>query len=193
MNPILENHPLAPFLPANSKLLLLGSFPPSRKRWSMDFFYPNLQNDMWRLFGLIFFNDRTHFLCEETAIFDKEKIIAFLNQKGVAIYDTATQVVRKKGTASDQFLEVVQATDLFALLEQIPSCRAVATTGEKATMTLCTQTGAAKPEIGKSTTFWHAENEYTLFRLPSSSRAYPKPIEEKAVYYAKMFKKLGLL
>ena len=33
-----EQHPLEPFLPAGARLLMLGSFPPQRKRWSMDFF-----------------------------------------------------------------------------------------------------------------------------------------------------------
>ena len=61
MNPLQpEIHPLAPFLPPNARLLLLGSFPPPRKRWSMDFFYPNYTNDMWRIFGLIFFDDKQH-------------------------------------------------------------------------------------------------------------------------------------
>lgn len=63
MNPLQpEIHPLAPFLPPNARLLLLGSFPPPRKRWSMDFFYPNYTNDMWRIFGLIFFDDKNHFV-----------------------------------------------------------------------------------------------------------------------------------
>ena len=50
----IETHPLAPFLPVNAKLLMLGSFPPPKERWKMDFYYPNYQNDMWRIFGLIF-------------------------------------------------------------------------------------------------------------------------------------------
>ena len=48
-----ELHPLEPFLPANARVLMLGSFPPKRIRWSMDFFYPNLQNDMWRIVGYL--------------------------------------------------------------------------------------------------------------------------------------------
>lgn len=56
-----ECHPLEPFLPENAVLLMLGSFPPQKKRWSMDFFYPNLQNDMWRIFGLIFLRIRSIF------------------------------------------------------------------------------------------------------------------------------------
>ena len=52
MSGLTENHPLEPFLPGNAILLMLGSFPPQKKRWSMDFFYPNWSNDMWRIFGL---------------------------------------------------------------------------------------------------------------------------------------------
>ena len=58
----IETHPLEPFLPAKSKLLMLGSFPPQKKRWSMEFYYPNLNNDMWRIYGILFFNDKNHFL-----------------------------------------------------------------------------------------------------------------------------------
>ena len=83
--PVIEEHPLQPFLPSNAKLLMLGSFPPQRKRWSMDFFYPNLQNDMWRIFGHIFFQDKDHFLYPNKKAFNKELIIDFLNNKGIAL------------------------------------------------------------------------------------------------------------
>ena len=53
-----ELHPLEPFLPANARVLMLGSFPPKRIRWSMDFFYPNLQNDMWRIVGYLATGDK---------------------------------------------------------------------------------------------------------------------------------------
>ena len=57
-----EKHPLRPFLPSGARILMLGSFPPQRKRWSMDFFYPNMQNDMWRIFGHIYFAEREYFV-----------------------------------------------------------------------------------------------------------------------------------
>ena len=57
----IEQHPLQPFLPSNARLLMLGSFPPQRKRWSMDFYYPNWNNDMWRIMGLLFFADKDYF------------------------------------------------------------------------------------------------------------------------------------
>ena len=46
-----EWHPLRPFLPKNGRVLFLGSFPPQRKRWCMDFYYPNFINDHWRIEG----------------------------------------------------------------------------------------------------------------------------------------------
>ena len=89
MNPLQpEIHPLAPFLPPNARLLLLGSFPPPRKRWSMDFFYPNYTNDMWRIFGLIFFDDKDHFVDIEKKKFCKDNIEQFLREKAIAVSDT---------------------------------------------------------------------------------------------------------
>ena len=50
---VAEKHPLGFFLPENTQLLMLGSFPPPQQRWSMNFYYPNIQNDMWRILGLL--------------------------------------------------------------------------------------------------------------------------------------------
>ena len=71
----IEKHPLEPFLPAKAKLLMLGSFPPQKKRWSMEFYYPNLNNDMWRIFGILFFDDKDYFLNETRKAFCRERII----------------------------------------------------------------------------------------------------------------------
>ena len=107
----IENHPLKPFLPPHAKLLMLGSFPPQKKRWSMDFYYPNLNNDMWRIVGLLFFDNKDHFLNESKKAFCREQIIDFLNKKGIALFDTASAIRRLQDNASDKFLEVVQSTD----------------------------------------------------------------------------------
>ena len=187
-----EHHPLEPFLPENAVLLMLGSFPPQQKRWSMDFFYPNLQNDMWRIFGFIFFDDKDYFLSPEK-IFDKERIIAFLREKGIALYDTASCVRRLQDNASDKFLEVVSPTDIGLLLQQLPSCRAVVTTGQKATDVCCEQMEAKEPPVGGGSTFHFRDRELTLYRMPSSSRAYPLKLEKKAAYYRQMFNDLSLL
>ena len=190
--PVIEEHPLQPFLPSNAKLLMLGSFPPQRKRWSMDFFYPNLQNDMWRIFGHIFFQNKEHFLYPDKKTFNKERIIDFLNEKGIALYDTATSVRRLQDNASDKFLEVVEPTDICLLLKQLPQCQAIVTTGQKATDTIRKQIEVDEPAIGKSSTFFIEDKSYQLYRMPSSSRAYPLALEKKSSVYQLMFNELGM-
>ena len=189
----IEFHPLQPFLPSGARLLMLGSFPPPRQRWSMDFYYPNFNNDMWRIFGYLFFNDKNHFILPEQKKFDREKLIEFLSKKGIALYDTACAVRRLKNNASDQFLEIAQYTDVKALLQQMPLCNAIVTTGQKATQTLCTQFDVQVPEVGGCVEAFCADRHITLYRMPSSSRAYPMKIEQKALSYKQMLEELSIL
>lgn len=182
-----ELHPLVPFLPANARILMLGSFPPKRIRWSMDFFYPNLQNDMWRIVGYLAAGDKSHFLMPGGRKFDKERIEAFCRERGIALYDTAVEVIRLKDNASDNFLQVVREVDLAALLARIPHCRTLVTTGQKATDTLRAITGCGEPAVGESVAFEYAGRSMRLWRMPSSSRAYPRPVEWKAGFYRKVF------
>lgn len=191
--PLVENHPLEPFLPAGAKLLMLGSFPPQQKRWSMDFFYPNIQNDMWRIFGFIFFGDRDFFLKPGKKAFDKEKIAGFLSEKGVALYDAASSVRRLQDNASDKFLEVVEPTDIELLLRQLPQCRGIVTTGQKATDVVCETFHIEPPSVGERQSFEFADRKLYLYRMPSSSRAYPLKLEKKAEVYRKMLADFGLI
>lgn len=190
----IETHPLTPFLPGNAKLLMLGSFPPPQNRWKMNFYYPNYQNDMWRIFGLIFFSDKNHFLDLPNKNFKESQIREFLSQAGIGIFDTAYQIKRLQGNASDKFLEIVTPTDLSALLEQIPMCHTIMTTGDKATDTLMQHfpDQPVKPMIGQSVQVNYGNRELSLYRLPSSSRAYPLALEKKADVYKQFFQQIGL-
>ena len=191
----IETHPLQPFLPVNAKLLMLGSFPPPKTRWKMDFYYPNYQNDMWKIFGLVFFQNKEHFLDLANKNFKEQLIRDFLTEKGIAIFDTAYQIIRLKGNASDKFLQIAKPTDLAKLLQDIPQCHNVMTTGDKATdiLMLSMPEGTEKPQIGQSSKTYFAERDLTLYRMPSSSRAYPLPVEKKAEAYAQLFEEIGLL
>ena len=187
-----EWHPLRPFLPENARVLFLGSFPPQRKRWCIDFYYPNFTNDHWRIEGLVFFGDPMYFVDQAARRFKKDDIEAFCREKGIAFYDTATAIRRLKDNASDKFLEVVEPTDIAALLRQLPHLRAIATTGEKATATICATLAIAEtPKTGTSAPIPGICNkdgeQITLYRLPSSSRAYPMSLEKKAEAYRHMF------
>ena len=194
-NILVETHPLEPFLPQNAKLLMLGSFPPPKSRWKMDFYYPNFQNDMWKIFGLCFFNNADYFLDRAYKQFKESLIREFLIHTGVAIFDTAFKVKRLKGNASDKFLEIITPTDLNALLIQMPQCQTIMTTGDKATDTLMLSMpeNTIKPEIGQSSSAYFSKRSLSLYRMPSSSRAYPLALEKKAEAYLKLFKEIGLL
>ncbi len=88
---------------------------------------------------------------------------------------------------------MVRETDIEELLRQIPRCHDIVTTGQKATDTLLRRSGAQAPPIGSCTTIRLAGREVRLWRMPSSSRAYPKPVEWKAEYYRELFCACGLL
>ena len=190
---MIEQHPLEPFLPSHATLLMLGSFPPQKKRWSMDFFYPNLQNDMWRIFGMLFFNDKEHFLLPDKKAFNKDYLIKFLTEKGIALYDTASVIRRLQDNASDKFLEVIEPTDIRLLLKQLPHCKAIVTTGQKATDIIRSQIEVDEPSVGQSCPFEFEDRTLQLYRMPSSSRAYPLVLEKKAISYRFMLNELGLL
>ena len=190
-----EYHPLCPFLPENAKVLFLGSFPPQRKRWCMDFYYPNFINDHWRIEGQLFFSDKNYFVNFEKKCFKLDEIVEFCQQQGLAFFDTCSAVRRLQNNASDKFLEVVEPTDIFALFQQLPHLRFVVTTGEKATETICTSLKI--PVVPKVNTyvdipdiFNHDGKLISLYRLPSSSRAYPLSFEKKVEAYRQMFQLL---
>jgi len=189
-----EYHPLIPFLPANAKVLFLGSFPPQRKRWCMDFYYPNFINDHWRIEGAVFFNDCNHFVDEADKRFKLADIAAFCLEKGIAFYDTSTAIRRLQDNASDKFLEVVEPTDIKVLTAQLPLLRAIVTTGEKATETICnTMNITAIPKVNTYVAIPHTFNkdgqQIVLYRLPSSSRAYPLAFDKKVEAYRQMFER----
>ena len=203
----IEYHPLRPFLPENAKVLFLGSFPPQRKRWCMDFYYPNYINDHWRLEGEIFFGDKNHFVDLEAKRFKIDEIVAFCKEKGLAFFDTSTAIRRLQDNASDKFLEVVEPTDIHALISLLPHLRAIVTTGEKATETICKTMGITDvPKVnayveitntdGTDETDNLANTNLTnttngggllLYRLPSSSRAYPLSFDKKVEAYRRFF------
>lgn len=182
-----ESHPFEPFLPTEARLLMLGTFPPAEKRWSMKFYYPNFTNDMWRIVGLCFFGDAMHFVRQHEKTYDLAALETFLAEKGIALYDTCTKVVRTTGTASDKDLQVVEETDLKTMLRQLPQCQTVVTAGQLATAIACRQFGVDEPKTGQYSEFQLDGRPMRIYRMPSTSRAYPAPLTQKAEAYRKVF------
>lgn len=186
----IESHPWEPFIPAGAKVLILGTFPPGNHRWSMDFYYPNRTNDFWFMMGLLFLGDKDALYDRAAKRFDPEAIRSLLTEKGIALGDTARKVRRLRGNASDKFLEIVEPVQLHELLREMPLCRTVATTGEKAAGVIADITGTEIPRMGEMTV---CPDGLHIWRMPSTSRAYPLPLARKAEYYAAMLRHAGVL
>ena len=153
----------------------------------MPFFYPNKINDYWRVMGIIFYNDRDALWNHEAKRFDLVAIKTLLEQEHIALWDTAMAVRRLQDNASDKFLEIVEPIDLESLLDSHPSITTVVTTGEKATAVIANQAGIVVPPIGRPTECQIGYHTITLWRMPSTSRAYPLALEKKAEAYRKVF------
>lgn len=179
-----EIHPFQPFIPDNARVLIMGTFPPQPKRWSMEFYYPNRTNDFWYMMGLIFYGDRNALLLPGSKNFDLPKIKDLLCRKGIALSDTGYRIKRLAGNASDKFLEIVEPVHLDAMREHMPCLKAIATTGEKAADQLAKLTGTEPPRMGGCVI---APDGIALWRMPSTSRAYPLKLESKAAYYKNFF------
>ena len=191
----IETRPFPPFLPEKATVMMMGTFPPAAEKRAMEFHYPNFQNDMWRVYGLIFFNDKDHFRKGIEKAFDPEKIKAFLDQKGIASCPTVYKAIREHGNASDAFLEVVEPVNLKEVLGQVPDVAHICTTGGKATEILLglLPEKVKLPKTNETINFVYNGRQLSLTRLPSTSRAYPLSLVKKAEAYENFFKSCGLI
>ena len=191
----IELRPFPPFLPPNTTVLMMGSFPPAAEKRAMEFHYPNFQNDMWRVYGLVFFGDAMHFQRVGEKAFDAEKIKAFLTARGIGSCPGVRRAIRTHGNASDAYLKVVETVELPEILEKIPQCRRICTTGGKATEILLalleTEVRAKDFKTGMTITARCGDRDLFVTRLPSTSRAYPMKLEKKAEAYRKFFVEAG--
>lgn len=206
--PEVETHPFGPVLPPDATVMMMGTFPPTADKWAMRFHYPNFYNDMWRIYGSVFFDDVDYFRVGDEKRFDPERIRAFMFERGIASCPTVTQAIRETGNASDKNLTVVTPVDLDIILPQVPKVKTLFTTGGKATevlLNLLAEPPAKSkyPKTNQSMNYpyeWQSDNNrkadvnnLTLYRLPSTSRAYPLALDKKVAAYKDFFKKIGKL
>jgi len=204
----IESHPFGPVLPPDATVMMMGTFPPTADKWAMRFHYPNFYNDMWRIYGSVFFDDVNYFRVGDEKRFDPERIRAFMFERGIASCPTVTQAIRETGNASDKNLTVVTAVDLDSILPQVPKVETLFTTGGKATEVLLNLLAkppakSKYPKTNQSMDYpyeWQSDNNkkadvnnLTLYRLPSTSRAYPLALDKKVAAYKDFFKKIGKL
>lgn len=101
-------HPIAPVFDANSRVLILGSFPSVKSRETA-FFYGHPQNRFWRVLAAVFEAPLPQTIPEKTA---------FLLQHRIALWDVigACEI---EGSA-DVSIRAVTPNDLSRILEAAP-------------------------------------------------------------------------
>lgn len=142
---------------------------------------------------MVFYDNPDRFWDGITKSFRLKDIKDFLTERGIAMNDTGAKVRRLQDNASDKYLEIVEPVDLKGLLELMPECRAVATTGEKAAGVIATLTGTAVPSPGECVETDYCGRHLVIWRMPSTSRAYPLAVTKKAEAYDKLFKSLKMI
>lgn len=190
----IESHPWPPFIPDGARIMILGTFPPGSHRWSMDFYYPNRTNDFWRICGLLFMGNPDALYIKGERRFDKAAIRELMTERRIALGDTARKVRRLKGNASDKFLEILTPIPLADVLDMMPDCHTLATTGEKAASVIADISGTSVPKMGEMVQVENfAGRNLDIWRMPSTSRAFPMRLEQKAGYYKRLFCSAGVL
>lgn len=197
-----ESHPFGPVLPENATIMMMGTMPPTPDKWGMNFHYPNFNNDMWRIYGRVFFDDADHFREGDSRGFDAKRIEAFLYERGIASCPTVKSAIREQGNAADKFLTIVETVNLHEILTKVPEVHTLFTTGGKATeilMQLLEQEQGESipktkwPKTNQQIDYPYAGRALTLYRLPSTSRAYPLSLDKKTAAYRKFFEFAGKL
>lgn len=153
---------------------------------------------MWRVFGLILVGDKDYFIDTARSSFKIDSIKAMLDTLGIALSDTGYKIRRLKDNASDKFLEIIAPINLEKTFGQLPECKAIVTTGEKAASIIAQLTNTDIPRTGTSLVIpaGHiegVERSICHYRMPSTSRAYPLQLSAKAAMYARMLLEQNLL
>jgi G:T/U-mismatch repair DNA glycosylase len=109
-----EIHPWNYYIPKNCKILIVGTFPPMKRNWNYDFFYPNKANFFWKTMAeiaavnLIFFSG-------EDAVNERKQILQTLR---VGVTDMACKIVRNNNNSLDENLELIEFMDIFKILNE---------------------------------------------------------------------------
>lgn len=109
-----ETHPFKLYSPPNANILIAGTFPPTKKNWSYEFFYPNRQNLFWKIMANIAGKELRHFSGME-AVEERKEILNFLN---VAITDMGLKVNRIRDSFLDEHLIAIEFMDILEMLDQ---------------------------------------------------------------------------
>ncbi|HET8838358.1 MAG TPA: uracil-DNA glycosylase family protein [Flavobacteriaceae bacterium] len=126
-----HRHPYLPFIPENTKKLIVGTLPPPRfsqnqlKSDDVDFCYGSRDGQLWKILGEIF---EKELLFEDTEKAVKQRK-EFLIRNKLGICDMVESCQREKIDSSDLGMRNVKLRNMLQILRQHPSVGTLLFTG----------------------------------------------------------------
>jgi len=117
----IEQHPWNWYGAEDSKTLIIGTFPPTKRNWSFDFFYPNKRNFFWKLLSVIAGKELLHSTGAE-AVTERK---ALLDQLKITITDMGKTINRKDNNSLDENLEALAYMDILHIIDTRPSLQKI--------------------------------------------------------------------
>ncbi|WP_151900424.1 DNA-deoxyinosine glycosylase [Sulfurimonas hydrogeniphila] len=117
----LHFHTIEPVIFADSKVLILGSFP-SIKSFEEGFYYAHPRNQFWPILAAIY----------KEPVQTKEEKTALCKKHKIALFDSAASLQRDANNSSDTNLKNITVNDFEKLLAEYPNIKTILFTGKKA-------------------------------------------------------------
>jgi G:T/U-mismatch repair DNA glycosylase len=121
----IEKHPAWEYEFPGIRVLLLGNFPPHKKRWDYEFFYPNKQNNFWKILAAINGTPLKE-MKGEAAVRERKAILKDLK---VGVYNLAKVIRRKNDSARDTDIQILEYVDIFQVIRKHPKLRKIILAG----------------------------------------------------------------
>jgi len=162
-----EIHPWKWYVPAGAETVVIGTFPPTRRNWSFDFFYPNKNNYFWKIIARIAGRPLLY-ISGEKAVNERKELLKYLK---LGVSDMGQIIRRKTDSSLDQNLEIVAYMDIFKLLQENPSVQKLIFTSSS----------------GKSSAIGWFKDYLALHQIPFKIPQGKRPLRRSVIINGKSF------
>jgi G:T/U-mismatch repair DNA glycosylase len=172
-----ENHPWEPYIPEKANKLILGTFSTSeRNRGSYEFFYPNPNNEFWKILFAVAGQNLADYSKKDPVEIRKQ----VMKKLQLGIADMGKTILRQRGNSSDANLFPVEFTDIFQLLDKHKKITTIIVTSSSGSNSVLSwlhqycnlnEYNFKVPEgtLPKSTSFDFQDRKITIKIIPSPS------------------------
>lgn len=110
------------------KVLILGSFPPHQHKHDYSFYYPNKQNNFWKILAAIHQTDLIHFKGDE-AVRERKQL---MEQMKIGVQNLGRKIERIGLSARDTDIEIVEFQDVLSIIRKHKELKRILISGYSA-------------------------------------------------------------